>query len=133
MYVRSRPCRTEPLLQLGCPRKTHPPKNSLCACQVAQSCLTLCDSMDCSPPGSSVHGTCQVRILERVAIASSRGSSPCGDQTHVSCASFIGRRFFTAARYGDRALVKEHFVEGGDICTLMTDSCCFMAETNMTL
>ena len=37
---------------------------------VAQSCLTLCNSMDCSPPGSSVHGILQARILERVAIPS---------------------------------------------------------------
>ena len=36
--------------------------------KVAQSCLTLCDPMDCSPPGSSVHGILQARILERVAI-----------------------------------------------------------------
>ena len=53
----------------------------------AQSCLTL-DSMDCSPPGSSVHGISQARILEWVAITSSRGSSLCSAQTHVSC---IGR------------------------------------------
>ena len=43
---------------------------------VAQSCLTLADPMDCSPSGSSVHGNFQARILEQVAIASSRGSSP---------------------------------------------------------
>ena len=36
---------------------------------VAQSCLTLCDPMDCSPPGSSVHGVSQSRILEWVAIS----------------------------------------------------------------
>ena len=42
---------------------------------VAQSCLTLCDPMNCSPPGSSVHGMLQVRILEQVAIPFSRGSS----------------------------------------------------------
>ena len=44
---------------------------------VAQSCptLTLCDPMDCSPPGSSVHGIFQARILEWVAISFSRGSS----------------------------------------------------------
>ena len=40
-----------------------------------QSCLTLCDSMDCSPPGSSVRGLLQARILEWVAIPFSRGSS----------------------------------------------------------
>ena len=42
---------------------------------VAQLCLTLCDPMDCSPLGSSVHGFCQARILEWVAIPFSRGSS----------------------------------------------------------
>ena len=41
---------------------------------VAQWCLTLCDLMDCSPPGSSVHGILQARILDWVAISSSRGS-----------------------------------------------------------
>ena len=42
---------------------------------VAQSCLTLCNSMDYSPPSSSVHGILQARILEWVAISFSRGSS----------------------------------------------------------
>ena len=41
---------------------------------VAQSCLTPCEPMDCSPPGSSVHGIFQARILEWVAIPFSRGS-----------------------------------------------------------
>ena len=40
-----------------------------------QSCLTLCDPVDCSPPGSSVHGILQARRLEWVAMSSSRGSS----------------------------------------------------------
>ena len=48
---------------------------STCCCLVAQSCLTLCDLMDCSPPGSSGHGISQARILEWVAISFSRGSS----------------------------------------------------------
>ena len=52
---------------------------------VAQSCLTLCDSMECRPPGSSVHGIFQARILERVAMPSSRGSFRPRDWTHVSC------------------------------------------------
>ena len=42
---------------------------------VAQSCQTLCDFMDCSPPGSSVHEIFQARILEWVAISSSKGYS----------------------------------------------------------
>ena len=43
--------------------------------EVAQSCPTLCDPLDCSPPGSSVHGILQARILEWVVISFSRGSS----------------------------------------------------------
>ena len=62
-----------------------------CVCMHAQSCPTLCNPMDCSPPGSSVHGISQARILEWVAISSSRGSSWPRDRTHVSCVSCIGR------------------------------------------
>ena len=60
--------------------------------EVAQSCLTLRDAMDCSPPGSSVHGIFQARVLEWVAISFSRGSSQPSDWTQVSC---IAGRFFT--------------------------------------
>ena len=56
-------------------------------------CLTLYDPMDCSPPGSSVHGILQARILEWVATSFSRGPSRPRDQTQVSC---IAGRFFTA-------------------------------------
>ena len=52
--------------------------------EVAQSCLTLCDPVDCSLPGSSVNGILQARILEWVAISFSRGSSHPRDRTHVS-------------------------------------------------
>ena len=52
--------------------------------EVAQSCRTLCDPMDCSPLGSSVHGIFQARILEWVAISFSRGSSRPRDWTQVS-------------------------------------------------
>ena len=57
---------------------------------VAQSCPTLCDLMDYSPPGSSVDGILQARTLEWVAISYSRGSSPPRDGTCVSCVSCIG-------------------------------------------
>ena len=50
--------------------------------EVAQSCPTLCDPMDCSLPGSSVHGIFQVRVLEWVAISFSRGS-PKSKTTHA--------------------------------------------------
>ena len=52
-------------------------------------CLTLCDPMDCSPPGSTVHGIFQAIILEWVAISSSRRYSWPRDQTHVS---YIGKQ-----------------------------------------
>ena len=64
---------------------------SVHARSVAQLCLTHCDPMACSPPGSSVHGMIQARILEWVAIFSSRGSSQPRDRTHVSCVSYISR------------------------------------------
>ena len=61
-------------------------------CSVAQSCLTLCNPVDCSPPGSSVHGILQARILECVAITYSRGSSWPRDQTWVSRVSWISKQ-----------------------------------------
>jgi len=62
--------------------------------KLLQSCLTLCDPMDCSLPGSSVRGILQARILEWVAISSSRESSQPMNQTHTSYVSFIGRQVF---------------------------------------
>ena len=59
---------------------------------VTQLCPTLCDPMGCKLPGSSVHGILQARILERIAIPFSRGSSGPRDFTRVSC---IAGRFFT--------------------------------------
>ena len=59
----------------------------------AQLCPILCNPMNCSPPGSFLHGILQARILEWVAIAFSRASSRPRDQTWVSC---IVGRFFTA-------------------------------------
>ena len=58
--------------------------------EVAQSCRTLCDPVDCSLQRSSVHGIFQTRVLEWVAIASSRGSSRRMDRTRVS--HIVGRR-----------------------------------------
>ena len=62
-----------------------------CACVFShQSCPTLCHPMHCSPPGSSVHGTFQGRILEWVVISCSRGSSQPRNQTHISWISCTG-------------------------------------------
>ena len=59
-----------------------------------QSCLTLCDPMNCSPPRSSVHGILQARTLEWVATPSSRGSFWPRDWIWVSYVSCIGRWVF---------------------------------------
>ena len=59
--------------------------------EVAQSCPTLCNPMDCSPPGSLVHGIFQAWILEWVDVSFSRGSSWPRDRTPVS--RIVGRRF----------------------------------------
>ena len=69
-------------------------------CSVIQSHLTLWNPVDCSPPGSSVHGILQARILEWVAISSSRGSFQPRDQTCISHASCIADRFFTTEPWG---------------------------------
>ena len=58
---------------------------------VSHSCPTLCDPMDCSPPGSSVHGIFWARIREWLAIPFSRGSSRPRNQTWVPCTA--GRLF----------------------------------------
>ena len=73
------------------------PSSCVCVCVcvcilVAQSCPTVCDSMDCSPPGSPVHGILQARILEWVAISFCKWSSWPRDITKVS---LIAGRFFT--------------------------------------
>ena len=59
---------------------------------VTQLCPTICDPMDCSSPGSSVHGILQEKMLEWVTIAFSKGFSQHRDKTQVSC---IADRFFT--------------------------------------
>ena len=55
------------------------------------SCPTLCHTMDCTPPGSSICGILQAKILEWVTVTSSRGSSQPRDLTSVSYVSYIGR------------------------------------------
>ena len=64
----------------------------MCVCICICVCLTLCGPMDCSLPGSSVHGILQARVLEWVAKPFSKGSPRPRDQIRVSC---IADRFFT--------------------------------------
>ena len=65
---------------------------SCCCSLIAKSCRTVCNCMDCNPPGSSVHGILPERILEWVTISFSRGSSQLRDRTCISC---LPGRFFT--------------------------------------
>ena len=92
-----------------------------CVCSVTQSCLTLCNHMDFSPPGSSVQGILQARILEWVAISSSRGSSQPRDLTCISC---IAGRFFTPEPLRKLA---SNFCDCRDCC------CCTYAGTQHSL
>ena len=66
---------------------------------VAQLCSALCDPMDCSLPGYSVHRSFQARIQEWVAISSSRGSSQPMDRTYSSCVSCVGRQILYQLSY----------------------------------
>ena len=70
------------------------------ACVSVQSCVTLCETMDCSPSGSSVHGIVQARILEWVAMPSFRVSSQPRDWTHIPWVSCTAGRFFTPEQLG---------------------------------
>ena len=75
-----------------------PPSSLRLRCMCAKSihlCPTLCDPMECSPPGSSVRGILQARILKWVAMSSSRGSSQPRDWNFISCGPCITGGFFT--------------------------------------
>ena len=80
--------------------------NSVHVCSLTQFRLTLWDSMDCNLPGFPAHGFTQERILEWVAISSSRGSSQPRGQTLISCGSCTGRwGFFTTEPPGKPGIV----------------------------
>ena len=95
------------LAPISHPVQTFSSPKGMHACSVAQPCPILCDPKDCSPPGSSVHGILQARILERVATYSSRGSSGPRNRTHISCVSCIGRRILYHSAIWE-ALFKGH-------------------------
>ena len=86
--------------------------SSSVAVLVTQFCPTVWDPTDCSPPGSSVHGILQERILEWIAVPFSRGSSWPRDRTQVSC---IAGKFFTIWATG-----KIHLL------FIYKDICCFL-------
>ena len=71
-----------------------------------QSCLTLCNPMDCNPPSSSVHGLLQARKLEWVAISFSRASSPPRDQTHLGSPELRSDSLLNFHKDGSTFLIK---------------------------
>ena len=73
-----------------------------CVCSVTQSCSTLCDATNCSPPCSSVHGFSQARKLEGAVISYSKASSQPRDQTCISCVS-LASRFLTTTPPGNES------------------------------
>jgi len=87
-----------------------------------QAWLTLCDPMVYSPPGSTVHGILQARILEWVAVLSSRGSSRPRDRNHVSCVSCFAGGFFTAELAGSNPSRSSHSVRLGSLCYVATSN-----------
>ena len=86
----------------------------MCACSSLQLCPTLCDPVDFSPPVSSVHGILQARILEWVAVPSSRGSSQPRDQIQFV---FIAGRFSIAEPLGKEDNSKPGFL---NLCAIDT-------------
>ena len=104
--IASQTCLTSPLYShLNLQKKLRNTPKVKVEVFIRQSCLTLCDSMDCSSPSSFVQGILQARILKWVAISFSRAFSPSRDQTQVSC---IAGRFFIiwATREAQRHSVK---------------------------
>ena len=83
---------------MSCVRTVHKVLVEVKWSEVTQSCLTLCDPVDCSPQGSSVHGIFQAIVLEWIAISFSSGSSQPRDGTHVS--HIVGRCFYCMSHQG---------------------------------
>ena len=100
---------------------------------VAKSRSTLCNPMECSPPGSSVHGNSQGRILVWVVISFSRASSRARDQTHLSC---IGMQILYC--WATREAPREDLVIGkspsddGRLChkRLCSEHCSLLLQAN---
>ena len=102
--------------------------------EVTQLCPTLCDPMNCSLPGSSVHGIFHARILEWVAISFSRGSSRPSDQTRVS--RIAGRHFTNwATREAPSRCWEKRFKHnrmGESLLLAVSKSECFYASWHFT-
>ena len=112
----------------------------LCACVCMSVTSVVSDSvrpdpMDCSPPGSSVRGNFQARILEWVAVPSSKGSSPPRDQTHASC---MGRQILASEPPGKPQTIyyfsskAESELKGLTVCAVCGDRACYSGVKNCT-
>ena len=99
---------------------------SLCLCFVAQSCPSLCNPLLSSPPGSSVHGIFQARLLEWLALLLSRGSSQSRDGTHVSFISCTGR--WILYHCATRSSIKMEIKMASCVCVLVTQSCLTLCD-----
>ena len=97
-------------------------KDYYCCCLVAELCLTLCNPMDYSPAGFSVHGISQASILEWVSIPFSRGSSRPRDRTHVSCLSRIDSQVLYQRSYQGSPCIKQYpcIIKRGNVNTKAT-------------
>ena len=108
----------------------------VCACMhpVTQSCSTLCDPMDCSPPGSFVHTIFQARILEWVVTSSSEGSSWSKDWTHIPCSFCTGRCILyhcaTWEAQGSLYIIQNLGSELGDPLRAQPDAKAFLYKEN---
>ena len=109
-------------------------------CLVTWLCTALCDPLDCSPPGSTVRGVFQARILEWVAIFFSWGSSCPRAQTHISCVSYITGAFFICwaiweAQTFFTPKLKTKFTEDTmcGLCKEKKASCCFKLHNCLSL
>ena len=86
-----------------------------CSCSVAQSCLTLCNPIDCSPPGSSVHGILQARILKCVVVpSSSRSSCPGDGPTSLMSPTLAGGFFTNSTTWEHNRILLSHKKEGSN-------------------
>ena len=94
----------------------HPLAFALCVCMCVsvhakslQSCSSVCNPMDCSSPGSSVHGILQARILEWIIMCSSKGSSNPGTELKSLMSPVLVGRFFTTSTTWDLRISDFHF------------------------
>ena len=102
----------------------------MCSCSVAKSCLPLCNPMDCSPPGFSLHGIFQARILERVPFPLPGDLPDPGIEPVSPVSPELARRFFTTEQPGkpERVCI---FLFLQDIANLFTVHLFFPLESSV--